>query len=59
MKHGHPKGPRELVSNGEWIYGRNPVVEALRAGREFLFGGIALLSIALGVVSLGKKRQTL
>ena len=30
-----------------------------RRGREFLFGGIALLSIALGVVSLGKKRQTL
>ena len=34
-------------------------LEALRAGRELLFGGIALLSIALGVVSLGKKRQTL
>lgn len=28
------KGPRELCSGGEWIYGRNPVIEALRAGRR-------------------------
>ena len=28
------KGPRELVSGGEWIYGRNPVEEALAAGRR-------------------------
>ncbi len=28
------RGPRELVSGGEWLYGRNPVVEALRAGRR-------------------------
>ena len=28
----HHKGPRELVTGGEWIYGRNPVIEALRAG---------------------------
>ena len=33
MKNGH-KGPRELVASGEWIYGRNPVIEALRAGRR-------------------------
>ena len=33
----HCKGPRELVTGGEWLYGRNPVIEALRAGRrEFL-----------------------
>lgn len=28
------KGPRELVSGGEWIYGRNCVEEALAAGRR-------------------------
>ncbi len=28
------KGPRELVTGGEWIYGRNPVEEALAAGRR-------------------------
>ena len=31
---GRHKGPRELVSGGEWIYGRNPVEEALAAGRR-------------------------
>ena len=41
MKGGHVKGPRELVSSGEWIYGRNPVTEALRAGRR-TFNSIAL-----------------
>ena len=30
----HVKGPRELVSGGEWLYGRNPVEEALAAGRR-------------------------
>ena len=30
----HRKGPRELVAGGEWIYGRNPVEEALAAGRR-------------------------
>lgn len=30
----HHKGPRELVSGGEWLYGRNPVEEALAAGRR-------------------------
>lgn len=30
----HNKGPRELVTGGEWIYGRNPVEEALAAGRR-------------------------
>ena len=30
----HKKGPRELVTGGEWIYGRNPVEEALAAGRR-------------------------
>ena len=30
----HRKGPREIVSGGEWIYGRNPVEEALAAGRR-------------------------
>lgn len=30
----HHKGPRELVSGGEWIFGRNPVEEALAAGRR-------------------------
>lgn len=33
-KHNHHKGPRELVTGGEWIYGRNPVEEALAAGRR-------------------------
>ena len=28
------QGPREMVSGGEWIYGRNPVEEALAAGRR-------------------------
>ena len=28
------KGPRELVSGGEWLFGRNPVEEALAAGRR-------------------------
>lgn len=28
------KGPRELVTGGEWIFGRNPVIETLRAGRR-------------------------
>ena len=28
------KGPREMVSGGEWIFGRNPVEEALAAGRR-------------------------
>lgn len=28
------RGPRELVSGGEWIYGRNPVEEVLAAGRR-------------------------
>lgn len=27
-------GPREAVSGGEWLYGRNPVEEALAAGRR-------------------------
>ena len=30
----HHKGPRELTTGGEWLYGRNPVIEALRAGRR-------------------------
>lgn len=30
----HHKGPRELVTGGEWIYGRNPVEEALAVGRR-------------------------
>ena len=30
----HRKGPREMVTGGEWIYGRNPVEEALAAGRR-------------------------
>ena len=30
----HRKGPREMCTGGEWIYGRNPVIEALRAGRR-------------------------
>lgn len=34
MKNEHRKGPRELCTGGEWIYGRNPVVEALQAGRR-------------------------
>ena len=30
----HRKGPREMVTGGEWVYGRNPVEEALAAGRR-------------------------
>ena len=30
----HHRGPRELVTGGEWLYGRNPVEEALAAGRR-------------------------
>ena len=30
----HHRGPREMVTGGEWIYGRNPVEEALAAGRR-------------------------
>ncbi len=32
--HDRRRGPREQVTGGEWIYGRNPVYEALRAGRR-------------------------
>lgn len=32
--HSRHKGPRELVTGGEWVYGRNPVEEALAAGRR-------------------------
>ena len=28
------RGPREMVTGGEWLYGRNPVEEALAAGRR-------------------------
>lgn len=34
MKPNNHKGPRELVTGGEWLYGRNPVEEALAAGRR-------------------------
>ena len=34
MSNNRHKGPRELVSGGEWIYGRNPVEEALAAARR-------------------------
>ena len=34
MRNEKHKGPRELCTGGEWIYGRNPVIEALRAGRR-------------------------
>ena len=30
----HKKGPREMLTGGEWLYGRNPVEEALAAGRR-------------------------
>ncbi len=30
----HRKGPREQVTGGEWLYGRNPVEEALAAARR-------------------------
>lgn len=32
--HDHKRGPREQVTGGEWIYGRNPVYETLVAGRR-------------------------
>jgi 23S rRNA (guanosine2251-2'-O)-methyltransferase len=32
----HGIGPREAVSGGEWLYGRNPVEEALAAGRRIV-----------------------
>ena len=31
---GRIRGPREMCSGGEWLFGRNPVTEALRAGRR-------------------------
>jgi len=31
---GKRQGPREMVSGGEWLYGRNPVEETLAAGRR-------------------------
>jgi len=34
MDRRHHRGPREVVTGGEWIYGRNPVEEALAAGRR-------------------------
>ncbi len=34
MKDRNRRGPRELVSGGEWIFGRNPVEEVLAAGRR-------------------------
>ena len=33
-KRDHKMGPREMCTGGEWIYGRNPVIESLRAGRR-------------------------
>lgn len=33
-REGHRKGPREACGGGEWIYGRNPAIETLRAGRR-------------------------
>ena len=30
----HRRGPREQCTGGEWLYGRRPVIEALRAGRR-------------------------
>ena len=33
-RHRDRKGPRELVAGGEWLFGRNPVEEALAAGRR-------------------------
>jgi len=40
MNDKHRKGPREAFSGGEWIYGRNPVTESLRAGRRTFSGMI-------------------
>ena len=34
MSGSRARGPREMVSGGEWIYGRNPVEEVLAAGRR-------------------------
>ncbi len=34
MAQHHNRGPREMVSGGEWLFGRNPVEEALAAGRR-------------------------
>ena len=34
MSNEHRKGPRELCTGGEWIYGRNPAVEVMRAERR-------------------------
>ena len=34
FKKNHRLGPREMITGGEWIYGRNPVEEALAAGRR-------------------------
>ena len=33
-EHREHRGPRELVAGGEWLFGRNPVEEALAAGRR-------------------------
>ena len=35
-RHDQHRGPRELCTGGEWIYGRNPVVEVLQAERRTL-----------------------
>ena len=34
----HHKGPREMVTGGAWVHGRNPVEEALAAGRRTCSG---------------------
>ena len=34
MSNEHRKGPRELCTGGEWIYGRNPAIEVMRASRR-------------------------
>ncbi len=34
MRKEHQKGPRELCTGGEWIYGRNPVIEVLQTSRR-------------------------
>ena len=33
-RHDRHMGPRELVAGGEWLFGRNPVEEALACGRR-------------------------
>ena len=49
--------PAQPAASGTSAFAK--ALEALQDKQEFLFGGVALLAVALGVVSLRKKEEVL